>query len=495
MQSNNEINPSAALPSLRSGLSKDTETKSKCRIDGEQSRTIKFGTDGWRAVIGQDYTFENLKIVSQAVADYLGSGKSIAVGFDTRFMSDRFAEVVCDIFRNNGIEVILSDRATPTPTLSFTVKNRHLDLGIMITASHNPPEYNGFKIKTSSGGAADPQVTEDVENRLGRTPVKEIDSGLAKITKEDLVTGYVKFIRNYIDLKRIKKKRFKVLVDAMHGSGNSFIASILKGTNIKLEFIRNTINPSFGGIRPEPIEENLEDLKLRVKKEKFDLGIALDGDADRIAAVAPGGIFIHPQKILGLLALHLYQDRGWRGGIVKTIAGTTMIDHIANFLKAKLYETPVGFKYISNLMETQDIIAGGEEAGGMGVKGYIPERDGTMAGLLLLEMMVYRNKDILKILNETEKQFGRYYYLREDLLLGRHIEPKKGNSPGELLGKKVTQVKDFDGIKLICEDESWLMFRASGTEPIMRIYSEAKTLARAKKLLEYGKDLIFKDAL
>ena len=276
--------------------------------NGERSRTIgiKFGTDGWRAVIGQDYTFENLKIVSQAVADYLGSGKSIAVGFDTRFMSDRFAEVACAVFRNNGIEVILSDRAIPTPALSFTVKNRHLDLGIMITASHNPPEYNGFKIKTSSGGAAGPEVTKDIENRLGKTPVKDIDSGLAKITKEDLVTDYVKFIRNYIDLERIKKKRFKVLVDAMHGSGNSFIASILKGTNIRLEFIRNTINPSFGGIRPEPIEENLEDLKLMLKKERFDLGIALDGDADRIAAVATGGIFIHPQKILGLLALHLH---------------------------------------------------------------------------------------------------------------------------------------------------------------------------------------------
>ena len=461
-----------------------------------QSNTeIKFGTDGWRAVIGRDYTFENLKIVSQAVADYLGSGKSIAVGFDTRFMSDCFAEIACNIFRNNGIKVILSDRAIPTPTLSFTVKNRHLDLGIMITASHNPAEYNGFKIKTSSGGAAGPEVTKGVENRLGKIPPKDIDSGLAKITKEDLVTDYVKFIRNYIDLKRIKKKRFKVLVDAMHGSGNSFIASILKGTNIRLEFIRNTVNPSFGGIRPEPMEENLEDLKLRLKKERFDLGIALDGDADRVAAVAPGGIFIHPQKILGLLALHLYQDRGWRGSIVKTIAGTTMIDHITNFLKVKLYETAVGFKYISSLMETKDILVGGEEAGGIGVKGYIPERDGTLAGLLLLEMMAYRNKDILKILDETEKQFGKYYYLREDLLLDKARETKKENLPGELLGEKVTEVKDFDGIKLVCQDESWLMFRASGTEPIIRLYSEAKTLVRAKKLLDYAKDLIAKHAL
>ena len=461
-----------------------------------QSNTkIEFGTDGWRAVIGGDYTFENLKIVSQAVADYLGSGKKLAVGYDTRFMSERFAEVVSGVFRNNGIEVILSDRAIPTPALSFAVKNRHLGLGIMITASHNPPEYNGFKIKISSGGAAPPEVTGDIERRLGKTPIKETGGISGRIKKEDLTRDYIKFIRAYLDLKKAAKKRFKILVDVMYGSGDSFMLEILKGTNIKLEFIHQTINPSFGGIGPEPIEKNLQELKLRVKKEKFDLGIALDGDADRIAAVAPGGIFIHPQKILGLLALHLHQDRGFRGGIVKTIAGTTMIDHITQFLKAKLYETPVGFKYISNLMETQDILVGGEEAGGMGGKGYIPERDGTMAGLLLLEMMVYRNKDILEILNETEKQFGRYYYLREDLHLDTRIEPKKENLPGELLGQKVTQVKDYDGIKLIFQDESWLMFRASGTEPIMRIYAEARSLARAKKLLEYCKDLIAKDAL
>lgn len=456
---------------------------------------IKFGTDGWRAVIAQDYTFENLRILAQAVSDYLGAGKKIAVGYDTRFMSDRFAEVVSDIFRNNGIEVILSDRAIPTPALSFAVKNRGLDLGIMITASHNPPQYNGFKIKNSSGGAADVEVTKDVESRLGKTPVKEINESLAKVTKTDLSIEYVKFIRNYIDFKKIKTKKFKVLVDSMHGSGDSFIAAVLKGSNIRLEFLRNTVNPSFEGKGPEPVEQNLGVLKARVKKEKFDLGIALDGDADRIAAVAPGGVFIHPQKILGLLALHLNQDRKWSGGIVKTVVGTTMVDNIAKFLKVQLYETPVGFKYISSLMESQDVIAGGEEAGGMGVKGYIPERDGTVAGLLLLEMMVYRNKDILRILNETEEKFGKYYYLREDLHLAKRVEPKREHLPGELLGKKVVRINDSDGIKLICEDESWLMFRASGTEPIMRIYSEAKSLARSKKLLAYGKELIVKNAL
>lgn len=451
---------------------------------------IKFGTDGWRGVIGDNYTFKNLKVISQAVADYLGPGKSVAVGFDTRFMSEEFGRITAEVLRNNGIKVVLSDRAIPTPALSFAVKSRKMDLGVMITASHNPAEYNGFKIKMPSGGAAGLEVTEDIEKRLGKTPVKETADPRGQILKEDLTREYVNFIRSYIDLKKIRPKRFKILVDAMYGSGSTFIARVLKGTNIRLEFMRNTVNPSFGGSRPEPVEENLKTLKERVKLEKFDLGIALDGDADRIAAVAPGGVFIHPQKILGLLALHLNQDRGWSGGIVKTICGTTMIDNIAKFLKVKLYETPVGFKYISNLMETEDIVAGGEEAGGMGVKGYIPERDGTMAGLLLLEMMVYRNKNILRILNETEKKFGKYYYVRQDLHLARMIEPKKEELPKELLGKKVVEVKDYDGIKLICEDQSWLMFRGSGTEPIMRTYAEARSLTRAKKLLSLAKGLL-----
>ena len=451
---------------------------------------IKFGTDGWRSIIGDTYTYKNLRILSQATADYLGAGKSVAVGFDTRFMSGKFAALVAEVLSNNGIQVILSDRPLPTPALSLAVKSLKMDLGIMITASHNPAEYNGFKIKMPSGGAAPVEVTKAVEDLLGKNPPMPECAATIPVKVKDLTRDYVKFIRNYIDLKKIKNKKFRVLVDSMYGSGDSFIGEILKGTSIKIEFMRNTINPSFGGSRPEPVEDNLEELKARVKKEKFDLGIALDGDADRIAAVAPGGVFIHPQKILGLLALHLNQDRHWSGGLVKTICGTMMMDNIAKFLKIKLYETPVGFKYISNLMETEDIVAGGEEAGGMGVKGYIPERDGSMAGLLLIEMMVYRNKNILQILNETEKKFGKYYYVRQDFHLEKRVEPKKENLPGELLGKKVVEVKDYDGIKLICEDDSWLMFRGSGTEPIMRTYAEAKSLNQANKLLALGREII-----
>jgi len=311
------------------------------------------------------------------------------------------------------------------------------------------------------------------------------------IVKEDITKSYIRFLRSYVNLAKLKKRKFRVLVDCMYGSGSGFMRRVLEGTNIKLEMMRSERNPFFDGRGPEPVEKNLEKIKKRMKKENFDLGLILDGDADRIAAIAKGGKFIHPQKILGLLALHLKEDRGWNGGMVTTIAGTMMMQHIADYLGIKLYETPVGFKYISHLMETENILVGGEEAGGMGFKKYIPERDGTLAGLLLIEMMVYRNKTMDKIINEVEHKFGRYYYVRKDIKLKRGTKFRDIYSilPKKLLNKKVIERKDYDGVKFICENESWLMMRASGTEPLMRFYAEAKTLKRAQQLLLLGQKL------
>lgn len=476
---------------------------SKSATKKESSRAkIKFGTDGWRAVIGDTFTFDNLKVVSQATADYLNRTKpkgkkfKIAVGYDTRFMSENFADVVAGVFAANGIQVILSDRATPTPTISFTVKNRKLDMGIMITASHNPPEFNGFKIKSSTGGSADVNITKAVEGLLFKKDVNFMPLAEAiknkMAVKEDVVSDYIKFLRSYIDLSRIKNTKFKVLLDCMYGSGNGYMKEVIADTGIDLQIMRNERNTYFEGRGPEPVEKNLENIIKRMKEEDFDLGLVLDGDADRIAAVAKGGEFIHPQKILGLLALHLKEDRGFDGGMVKTVAGTTMIDHIASHLKIKLYETPVGFKYISKLMEKENILVGGEEAGGMGFKNYIPERDGTLAGLLLLEMMVCRSKSIDKIVAEMEESFGKYYYLRKDLKLkqGQNVKDVNDIRPKKLLDSKIVKINDSDGIKLICDDESWLMLRPSGTEPLMRIYAESKSLEKASKLLSLGKELV-----
>jgi phosphomannomutase len=458
---------------------------------------IKFGTDGWRGVISEDFTFRNVRRVAQAIADYYnrrlnnkGQKPKIAVGYDTRFLSDRYAKEVSQVLAKNGIDVILSDRAIPTPMLSFAVKNKKLAAGVMITASHNPAEYNGIKIKTSSGAAAGLEVTDEIEKLLSHASCLTPHAS-GRIKEEDLTKDYMSFLKSYIDLRRFKNAKFKVLVDAMYGSGNGFIAGILKGTKIKLQFMRSDVNPSFAGIRPEPVLENLRPTVERLKKEKFDLCLVLDGDADRIACFAGRGVFISPQKILGLLTLHLSQDRKMSGGVVKTIVGTTLIDKITKQLNLRLFETPVGFKYISALMEKENVLVGGEEAGGIGFKGYIPERDGILAGLLLLEMMIYRNKTMLEILNEMEDRFGRYYYLREDLKLQAPSSKLQDlQKIKRILGKDVVEVKDYDGIKLICSDGSWLMFRTSGTEPLIRVYAESGGLKRSKKLIEFGKGLI-----
>ena len=466
----------------------------------QANQEIKFGTDGWRGVISDNFTFENVRRVAKATADYYnresrGRKVRMAVGFDTRFLSNRYAETMSAVFADNGIEVIISDRPIPTPLLSFTVAKRKLTSGVMITASHNPADYNGIKIKTASGGAAGVEVTSEVEKLIQR-PLLFKGKVKGAIKKEDLTKDYIKFLRGYVDLNKLKNAKFRVLVDVMHGSGNGFIAGVLKGTGIKLEFLRRDINPSFGGLRPEPVMENLRDTVKRIKESKFDLGLVLDGDADRIAAFTGKGEFIPPQKILGLLALHLFQDRGMKGGVVKTIVGTNMMDNITEGLGLKLYETPVGFKYISNLMNTQDILVGGEEAGGMGFKGYIPERDGTLAGILLLEMMVYRKANMIRILSDMEKRFGRYYYLRDDMKISDlKVNPDDFRSIKTILGKPVVQIKDYDGIKFICSDGSWLMFRGSGTEPIMRVYAESKSLAKTEKMLLFGRKLVLKNAL
>jgi len=464
---------------------------------------IKFGTDGWRAVISDTFTFENVALVAQAISEWIqkdfksksGKKNCVAVGYDTRFLSQEYAEIVSCVLAANNIKVYLSKEAIPTPALSYGVVSLKGVAGVMITASHNPGKFNGIKIKTNQGGGASTDITGQVEAYLEKTGVKTVELEKAikekKIVMYDFNVKYLKFMKNYVDLKRMKKSKFNVVQDVMHGSGGGILAEVLKGSGVTLSYMRDDVNPSFEGGKPEPVPEYLDGIFKKMKKEKFDLGLVLDGDADRIAAVAPGGEFISPQKILGLLILHLARNRGCVGGVVKTTCGTEMIDNIAKKLNLKLYETPVGFKYISDLMVSEEIIAGGEEAGGMGVKDYIPERDGNLAGLLLLEMMVYQKKNIMQILKEMEKEFGRYYYERADLELGKGtFDPQKTAAVKTLLGKKVVEVKDFDGVKLICEDRSWLMLRPSGTEPLVRAYSEAKSLKKAKQLIECGKKLL-----
>ena len=467
----------------------------------ETKSPIKFGTDGWRAVISDTFTFENVRIVAQATADWVNknnphfSSKTASVGFDNRFLSAEYAEAFAEVFAANGIKTYLSDTSLPTPALSFGVVGLANVCGIMITASHNPAKFNGIKIKSAQGGAASKDITGTVEGYLGQVPVKRL--GLKEAQAQGLVVvhdfkkAYVKFLRGYLNLKKMKTAKFRVLTDVMHGSGRDLMQQILKGTDIKLTLMREDVNPGFDGSKPEPIPECLGVIMSRMKHEKFDFGHVLDGDADRIAAVMPGGEFVSPQKILGLLILHLVRNRKVEGGIIKTLCGTTMLDNIAKKLNRKLYETPVGFKYISDLMVSEKIVAGGEEAGGMGLPNYIPERDGSLAGLLILEMMVYNKRNFKQLVEDMEREFGRYYYSRLDYAMdAKKVDLNKLKTINSVLGKKVIEIKDFDGVKLICENEDWLMFRPSGTEPLVRIYSEAKSLKRSKDILEFGRQQI-----
>jgi phosphomannomutase len=463
---------------------------------------IKFGTDGWRAIIADTFTFENLAVLAQAFSRWVkqdaaripGEPLRVAVGYDNRFLSRDFSRMVASILAANGIEVVLSDASLPTPALSLAVCETKSVAGVVITASHNPPEYNGFKIKTAQGGGAGRNITDTVESYIGTQDVRNTDFKKAtadgQIRILDLKSSYLKFIKHYVNLKKIKTAKFRVVQDVMHGSGGTLLAEVLKGSSIKLELLRSDVNPGFGDSRPEPLPQYLGGLIAKMKKEKIDLGLVLDGDADRVAAVLPGGEFLSPQKILALLALHLWKNRGIRGGVIKTICGTTMIDNMCKDNGIKLYETPVGFKYISDLMIKEQIIVGGEEAGGMGLPNYIPERDGILAGLLLLEMMVYEKKNIGKILEEVEKKYGRYYYDKTSIHLKGVVKSLDAvKKLPEVLGKKVIAVKDYDGVKLELADDSWIMVRASGTEPILRAYAESRSQKRTKDLLAYALEL------
>jgi len=461
---------------------------------------IKFGTDGWRAIISEDFTFENIRIVSQAIADHFKGAKGgrLVVGYDWRFLSERYAGLVVEVLAGNGIKVLLSDKAVPTPLVSLAIKNNNLAGGVMITASHNPPAYNGIKIKAHYASSADEGVTRSIESFLGKNEIKSLPLGEAVksglVEMADLRPDYMKFIRSYIDMDILKKARLKVLVDCMYGVGDGYIREALRDTGIEITQMRAGRDPLFGGVNPEPIPKNLDAVFQKMKDQDYDIAIVNDGDADRISAVTPGGRYIGAGQIMAFLLLHFIEDKGWTGEVVKTITNTTLIERIAKKYVLRLHETPVGFKYICRLMLDRDVLIGGEESGGIGVKGYIPERDGMLIGMLLVEMMAQRKKSILEIIDAVEKEYGRFSYERIDMAYPDDKKKKlmkflKDSPPKEILKKPVKETRSYDGYKFIMGDDSWLIMRLSGTEPILRIYAEAPSKKLAREYLGFGKDI------
>jgi len=467
---------------------------------------IHFGTEGWRAIMAEEFTMANVCKVTQAIAEHFLATRprstrapTMAVGHDTRFLSDYFARAVCEVLAANGIRSYLTDRPVPTCAISRYIVTHRLTGGIMITASHNPPVYNGIKVKEGFGGSATPETVASIEQRIGQHAIKRRSFARAAqhgfIHQADLLPAFVAGLRACVDLAAIRRSRFKILVDPMHGTANGLIEQLLRGGRCRVATLHANPDPLFGGHAPEPIPIHLGELIRTVKRDRWDIGLATDGDADRIGVIAPDGTFLNPGQILCLLLEHLIASRRWRGAVVKTVSNTSMIDRLAQGLGLRLLEVPVGFKHIAKLMLEDEVLIGGEESGGIGIRGYLPERDGILIGLLVLEAMAMQGRGVLSILRRLEQRFGRWFYARRDLTVAQAqvtnlFERLRQHPPTRLAGIPVVEVKTLDGIKLVGRDESWLLFRRSGTEPIVRVYAESPVARRLNRLLDFGVRLI-----
>jgi phosphoglucomutase len=470
---------------------------------------IKFGTSGWRGVIADDFTFTNVRVVAQAIGEYLSSerlgAKGVVVGYDTRFLSDTFAHQVAKILTANGIHTFLCIKETPTPTISYEIIRRGTGGGINITASHNPPEYNGLKFSSENGGPALPEITRRIELRaedlLRSSGLKEkaISESEEKelLEKVDPKGPYLERLAEIVDFKVIQSSRLKVVVDCLYGTSRGYLAEALSKAGCQVKVLHDWRDPYFGNAAPEPSEGNLKELIFNVIETGSHLGLATDGDADRFGIVDADGTFIVPNYILALLLKHLMVTRKWKGAVARSVATTHLIDLVAKKYGIPVIETPVGFKYIGDLIAQDLLILGGEESAGLSIKGHVPEKDGILACLLVAEMVARANKARLRhLLQDLFLEVGASILPRrinlklEPPVLGRFRE--KLHWPPPFFGEqKVVDAKEVDGMKLLLDDGSWVLFRVSGTEPVVRLYVEARHDSQLNDLVAAGKDFIY----
>ena len=459
--------------------------------------SLSFGTDGWRAVIADDFTLENLATVTEATAQWLfkryGDHPSVLVGHDARFMGRPFAEHVVRVLAATGVRPTLAEGITPTPAISWATQAHGYNAGVVITASHNPPQYNGFKIKADFGGPASPSMIDDVEHELAHLvdgpPMPEPFADLTAsgaVDLRDVTAAYLDMLRERLDIDAIRASGLRVAHDPMHGAAQGLVRALLGDEHV-LE-IHGDFNPGFHGQAPEPIERNLSALSVLIQQGGCACGLAHDGDADRIGMFDERGAFVSSHLLLALLVKYLYEERGLRGRVVKTFSTTHMLDRMANHYGLPIETTPIGFKYIAPKIVEGDVLVGGEESGGIAVKGHLPERDGLYIGLLIVEMMVRRGKTLSALVDELFQAFGPHHYFRQDL----HTTPESKAAALERLdgdggldriaGHSVTSLETLDGFKHRT-DGGWLLVRPSGTEPVLRIYAEADTQEGAKALV------------
>jgi phosphomannomutase len=468
---------------------------------------IKFGTDGWRAVIAEDFTFANVARVAQAAADYwksevqspkskvFGYELKVVVGYDRRFLSDQFAQCTAEVFAGNNFQVVLAPEPTPTPSVSFAVKNLCAVGGVMITASHNPPIFNGFKLKSYYGGPSDSGTCQAVESFLDKNPPQlRTPNSELRISIQDVRPAHHAALKKLVDFKLIAKSKLRFAHDALFGVGAGCFEQLLAGTTCRVTTLNGNHDALFGGINPEPIVQNYARSQAFLKKHPHDICLVTDGDADRVGGMDGHGGYLTTHQIICLLLHHLIVNRKGRGRVVKALTTTSMVDKMCAAYGLPLVETGVGFKYICAEMLKGDVLLGAEESGGIGFPNHIPERDGIAAGLMLLEMLATERVSVNKLLAKLEKQFGPHRYGRIDThypLEKRSslMEFLKNNPPDKLLRSPFEDIKTFDGVKFIAQDTSWLMLRGSGTEPVLRIYAEAKSDAGVQKLLKLGVSL------
>jgi phosphomannomutase len=460
---------------------------------------IKFGTDGWRAIIAEDFTFENVRACARGVVELLKSGgiagKGLVVGYDTRFASEEFAATVTEVAATNGVPVYLCDRTAPTPAVSYAIIHHKAGGGVVITASHNPGKWNGFKYKPEYAGSASPEIIAELEGHIARAQ-KTGDSSAPKgssaapITSVDAIGPYLEQLGRLVDLDALKGTDLAVVVDSMYGAGLGLLPRLLSGGKIRVTELHGERNPAFPGFdQPEPIAHNLGALIEAVTGAGADVGLATDGDADRLGFVDERGAFVTQLQTFALLALYQLEARGLRGALVKSITTTDMIYRLGELYDVPVFETPVGFKYIGPVMMRENALIGGEESGGYGFRGHIPERDGILSGLYLLSMMVSLDKRPSELIEYLYEKVGPHHYDRIDIAFdaaerGPILARLETNRPKELGGSPVIQTDTQDGYRYKLEDGSWCLVRASGTEPLLRIYCETSSPERVRELLQ-----------
>lgn len=463
---------------------------------------IKFGTSGWRGIIGEDFTFDNVRVAVHGIASFLKKsqqkGSGVVIAYDTRFLSEKFASEAARILAFNGIQAFLCTRDVPTPCVSFETVRRKAMGAINFTASHNPPEYNGLKYSTANGAPALPEITKQIEREINA--LQERGERFDVYDKPELIETidpkdrYLAELRNKIDVDAIRKSGLRIAVDSLYGTARDYLDYFLLESGLQVHVIHNYRDPYFGGFSPECNEKNLSELRKIISNDKYALGLATDGDADRFGIIDERNRFVSANTILALLAVYLKRYRNIPGGLARSVATTHLMDAIARKLDVPLYETPVGFKYIGELILEDKIAFGGEESAGMSMYRHLPEKDGILACLLVAEMVARTGKGLHELTEEVHAEFGAYFSKRTDMKLTPQLKEtlasKLANPPAALDGLKVREVNKTDGVKLIFDDQTWLLFRLSGTEPVARVYAEACSPKDLKKLLDAGKKFV-----